>query len=162
RIAMAIQFALLIATMVVRRPPTRVTAKPLYWATAFVATYWGFMTLALMERGVPIAPTGLTHGLAVASLAIAVFARVSLGRNIGFVPGAGELVPSGAFAFVRHPIYSALFVSMAGVVLRGYSPLNLVVIAIGAALFIIKTFFEEDFLGEDPAYARYLKSVSWR
>src|SRR5437867_4236094 len=52
RITLALQYALLIATMVIRRPPVRVTPKPLYWATAFVATYWGFMTLGLMERGV--------------------------------------------------------------------------------------------------------------
>ena len=47
RIAIAINFALLIGTMVVRRPPVRVTPKPLYWVTAFLATYWGFMTLGL-------------------------------------------------------------------------------------------------------------------
>jgi hypothetical protein len=45
RAAMAINYALLIVTMVMRRPPQRVTTKPLYWATAFVATYWIFMTL---------------------------------------------------------------------------------------------------------------------
>src|SRR6266542_7134282 len=67
RVAMAINFALLIVTMAARRPPVRVTTKPLYWATAFLATYWGFMTLGLMDRGAPIAPTALTHSLAVAS-----------------------------------------------------------------------------------------------
>src|SRR5213594_4199717 len=86
RLALAINYALLIVTMVVRRPPVRVTPKPLYWATAFVATYWGFMTLALTERGVPLAPVVVTHGLALSSLVISLCARVSLGRNIGFVP----------------------------------------------------------------------------
>jgi hypothetical protein len=50
RIAIALNFALLIATMVVRRPPVRVTPKPLYWATAFLATYWGFMTRRRRRR----------------------------------------------------------------------------------------------------------------
>src|SRR5216683_3350819 len=125
RIALAINYALLIATMVVRRPPVRVTPKPLYWATAFLATYWGFMTLGLMDRGVALAPTALSHGLALASLAIAVFARLSLGRNIGFVPAQRELVTSGAYAIVRHPIYGGLFISLTGVVLRAYSVRNL-------------------------------------
>src|SRR5262249_23854571 len=84
RIAIAINFAWLIGMMVVRRPPKRVTPKPLYWVTAFVATYWGFMTLGFAERGVPIAPTIVTHGLALASLVVSASARVSLGRNIGF------------------------------------------------------------------------------
>src|SRR5437879_5060156 len=69
RVALAINYALLIATMVVRRPAVRVTPKPLYWATAFLATYRGFMTLGLMERGVALAPTEVSHGLALASLA---------------------------------------------------------------------------------------------
>jgi protein-S-isoprenylcysteine O-methyltransferase Ste14 len=162
RLAMSINFALLIATMVARRPPVRVTPNPLYWATAFVATYWGFMTVGLMERGAPIAPLVVTHGLAVASLAVSLFARVSLGRNIGFVPAQRELVSSGAYAFVRHPIYSGLFLSLTGVALRAYSPRNLLIVAIPAALFVIKTFMEEDFLSEDPAYVRYTKTVRSR
>src|SRR6185295_16253419 len=91
RIALALNYALLIVTMVARRPPVRVTPKPLYWATAFLATYWGFMTLGLMDRGTAIAPTVVTHGLAVLSLVVAMFARLSLGRNIGFVPAQREL-----------------------------------------------------------------------
>ncbi len=162
RVAMAINFALLIVTMAARRPPVRVTTKPLYWATAFLATYWGFMTLGLMDRGAPIAPTALTHSLAVASLAIALSARLSLGRNIGFVPAQRELVTSAAYAWVRHPIYSGVFVSMMGVLLRSYSPRNLLIIVIGAGLFVVKSFMEEDFLKEDPTYSRYMKRVRSR
>ena len=162
RIALAVNYALLIGTMVVRRPPVRVTPKPLYWATAFVATYWGFFTLFVTERGVPLAPTAVTHTLAAASLVLAVFARVSLGRNIGFVPAQRELVTSGAYGFVRHPIYANLFLSLTSFVLRAYSPQNLLIAAIGASLFVVKTFMEEDFLSEDPSYARYMRHVRWR
>lgn len=161
-ISMAASMALLIATMLVRRPPVRVTTKSLYWATAFFATYWGFLTLALTERGIPVAPSILTDGLAIASLVIAIVARVSLGRNIGFVPAQRELVSSGAYAFVRHPIYTGLFVSLAGFALRAFSPLNLLIIGVWATLFVVKTFMEERFLGEDPAYARYTQRVHWR
>ena len=162
RIAIAVNYALLIGTMVVRRPPVRVTPKPLYWATAFVATYWGFFTLFVTERGVPLAPLAVTHTLAAASLVLAVFARVSLGRNIGFVPAQRELVTSGAYGFVRHPIYANLFLSLTSFVLRAYSPQNLLIAAIGASLFVVKTFMEEDFLSEDPSYARYMRRVRWR
>jgi protein-S-isoprenylcysteine O-methyltransferase Ste14 len=162
RAAMVINYALLIVTMVIRRPPQRVTTKPLYWVTAFVATYWIFITLGLMERGDPIAPTALTHSLALASLAIAVFARLSLGRNIGFVPAQREIVTSWAYTVVRHPIYTGVFVSQAGVVLRAYSLRNVVIIAIGASLFVIKSFMEEEFLKQDGAYAEYMRRVRWR
>jgi protein-S-isoprenylcysteine O-methyltransferase Ste14 len=130
--------------------------------TAFVATYWSFMTLGVTEKGVPIAPIAVTHGLALASLVVAVCARVSLGRNIGFVPAQRELVTSWAYAVVRHPIYAGLFLSLAGFVLRAYSPLNLLIAVINAGLFVVKTFMEEDFLGEDPTYARYMERVRYR
>ncbi len=162
RVALALNYALLIATMAIRRPPVRVTTNPLYWATAFVATYWIFLTLGLTERGVPLAPTVVTHGLALGSLVISVVARVSLGRNIGFVPAQRELVTSGAYAVVRHPIYAGLYVSLAGFVLRAYSPRNLLIAAIGAGLFVVKTFMEEDFLAQDPTYVRYMTRVRWR
>jgi protein-S-isoprenylcysteine O-methyltransferase Ste14 len=139
-----------------------VATKPLYWVTAFVATYWIFITFGLMERGEPVAPTALTNALALMSLAIAVFARLSLGRNIGFVPAQRELVTSWAYTVVRHPIYGGIFVSMAGAVLRGYSLRNLVVTAIGASLFVIKSFMEEEFLKQDTAYVEYMRRVRWR
>jgi len=162
RIAIAINFALLIGTMVVRRPPVRVTPKPLYWVTAFVATYWGFMTLGLAERGVPIAPIVVTHGLALASLVVSASARVSLGRNIGFVPAQRELVTSYAYGIVRHPIYTGLFLSLSGFVLRAWSPTNFVIATVPVTLFVIKSFMEERFLGEDPAYRRYMDRVRFR
>jgi len=148
--------------MLALRPPVRVTPNPVYWATAFLATYWGLFTLGLMERGTPLAPTLVTHGFALASLAIALVARTTLGRNIGFVPAQRELVTSGIYGLVRHPIYSGLFVSLAGVVLRTYSARNLLIIGTGAALFVVKTFMEEDFLSEDPTYASYMEKVRWR
>ena len=162
RIAIAINFALLNGTMVVRRPPVRVTPKPLYWVTAFVATYWGFMTLGLAERGVPIAPIVVTHGLALASLVVSASARVSLGRNIGFVPAQRELVTSYAYGIVRHPIYTGLFLSLSGFVLRAWSPTNFVIAAVPITLFVIKSFMEERFLGENPAYRRYMDRVRFR
>jgi protein-S-isoprenylcysteine O-methyltransferase Ste14 len=162
RLAIALNFALLIATMVVRRPPVRVTPKPLYWATAFLATYWGFMTLALTDRGVSIAPAVVTNAIALASLVVALFARLSLGRNIGFVPAQRELVMSYAYSIVRHPIYAGVFLSLAGFVLRAGSLRNLLIAAISAGLFVVKTFMEEDFLGEDPAYVRYMTRVRSR
>ena len=162
RLAFAVNFALLFVTMAARRPPVRVTPKPLYWVTAFVATYWSFMTLGFMEKGSQIAPVAVTHGLALVSLIIAVGARLSLGRNIGFVPAQREIVTSWAYSLVRHPIYAGVFFSYAGIVLRGFTPLNALIMVIVVGLFIVKTFMEEDFLSEDPTYARYMKRVRYR
>src|SRR5215471_309353 len=41
-------------TMIIRRPPKRVTPNPLYWLLAFVATYWNILTLGLIQPGQPL------------------------------------------------------------------------------------------------------------
>ena len=162
RIAFAVNFALLFVTMAARRPPVRITPKPLYWVTAFVATYWSFMTLGFMEKGAQLAPVVVTHALALVSLVIAVGARVSLGRNIGFVPAQREIVTTWAYSLVRHPIYAGVFFSYAGIVLRNFTPVNALIMVIAVSLFIVKTFMEEDFLAEDPTYAHYMQRVRYR
>ena len=162
RVAFVVNFALLFVTMAARRPRVRGTPEPLYWLTAFVAIYWSLVTLGFMENGVRLAPIVVTHGLALVSLLIAVGARVSLGRNVGFVPAGRDIVTSWAYALVRHPIYAGVFLSYAGIVLRNFTALNALIVVIGVGLFIVKTFMEEDFLSEDPTYARYMKRVRYR
>jgi hypothetical protein len=39
-ITSALGTLILVATMIIRRPPKRVTPNPWYWLLAFVATYW--------------------------------------------------------------------------------------------------------------------------
>ena len=153
---------LLIGTMVIRRPPIRVTPNPWYWLLAFVATYGTLGPTLFSQRGVPLAPNVITDGLALLSLGITAFARFSLGKNIGFVPAQRQLVTNGAYAHVRHPIYTGIFVAYAGLVLRAYSPLNLSMVVVVSTLFMIKSVVEENFLKADPVYAEYMRKVRWR
>jgi protein-S-isoprenylcysteine O-methyltransferase Ste14 len=153
---------LLIVTMVVRRPPVRVTPNPLFWLLAFVATYGSFGLSLFAQRGVEIAPYIVTDVIAILGLAIFIYARFSLGRNIGFVPAQRQLVTSGAYAYVRHPVYTGIFVTYLGLVLRSYTPANLTAAIILAGLWVIKSFIEEGFLKKDPIYAEYMQKVKYR
>src|SRR6266581_7620259 len=107
-IAAALNVLILVVTMVIRRPPKRVTPNPLYWLLAFVASYWLILILGLLQRGRPLAANWVTDAIAMMGLLVVVWARLSLGRNIGFVPAQRELVHSGAYAFMRHPIYTGV------------------------------------------------------
>jgi protein-S-isoprenylcysteine O-methyltransferase Ste14 len=153
---------ILLLTMVFRRPPKRLTPNPWFWALAFFGTYWAILTVAFMQRGRPIAPSPLTDGLAVLSLVVLLWARISLGKNIGFVPAQREIVTSGAYRHLRHPIYTGLFIAMAGVALRSYTPRNVALLTTGALLLMIKSVVEEQFLSADPQYAAYLQQVRKR
>jgi len=162
RVALLLQLSLLVVTMLIRRAPVRVTTNPLYWLVAFVASYYGFLTVSIGAAGHALVPSRLTDTLSVLSVIADGYARLTLGRNIGFVPAQRLLVTGGPYRFVRHPIYSALFLAELCVVLENFSWVNLVLSLIFLGLFIIKTLMEEDFLRRDPAYARYMDQVRYR
>ena len=162
-IAAALNTLILVATMVIRRPPKRVTPNPLYWLLAFVASYWLILILGLLQKGRPLAANWITDSIAVLGLLIVVWARLSLGRNIGFVPAQRELVHSGAYAFMRHPIYTGVLFTHIAFVLRAFSPLNALLMGLGVFWFIpVKSLVEEDFLRADPQYTAYMQKVRAR
>lgn len=162
-IAWALNVLILVVTMVIRRPPQRVTPNPWYWLLAFVATYWDLLVLSFLNQGRPLARNWVTDVIAVAGLLIVIWARLSLGRNIGFVPAQRELVHSGAYAYMRHPVYTGGLLTTLAFLLRAYSPLNALLMGLRILWFIpIKSLVEEDFLCADPQYAAYMQRVRAR
>jgi protein-S-isoprenylcysteine O-methyltransferase Ste14 len=148
-----------VVTMVSRRPPKRITPNPWFWLLAFVNTYYPQAILPFMDRGRPLVAPLLSNVLAIAALLFSVWARLSLGRNIGFVPAQRNIVTGGAYRYVRHPIYTGLILSYLAVALRIYSPRNATLLAIAVFWMLVKSFVEESFLRSDPQYAAYMTKV---
>jgi protein-S-isoprenylcysteine O-methyltransferase Ste14 len=161
-VSFAIGTLIAFLTMILRRPPKRVTPNPLYWLLAFAATYWPLLTLGVIQEGRPAVSSLVSDAVAIGSLAMIAWARLSLGRNIGMVPAQREIVTSGAYRYLRHPIYTGLFLGYLGVALRAYSPRNVLIVGLGISWYLIKSFVEENFLRADPLYAAYLREVRAR
>lgn len=162
-ITYAVGVLILVGTMIIRRPPKRVTPNPWYWLLAFVATYWQLLVLSLLQQGRPVIANWVTNAIAILGLLVVIWARFSLGRNIGFVPAQRELVNRGAYAYMRHPVYTGGLLTSLAFVLRAYSPENLLLIGLGVFWFIpVKSLVEEDFLRADPQYAEYMRTVRAR
>jgi protein-S-isoprenylcysteine O-methyltransferase Ste14 len=162
-IASALNVLILVVTMIIRRPPKRVTPNPWYWLLAFVATYWQILVLGLLQQGRPLVANWITDAIAASSIVVVIWARLSLGRNIGFVPAQRELVHSGAYAYMRHPVYTGGFLAALAFLLRAYSPQNALLLGLGVFWFIpVKSLVEEDFLRADPQYAEYMRRVRAR
>lgn len=82
---------------------------------------WGgenLLTMLVLPRGLPFAIASAVA--AVAGLALAIWARVTLGRdwsvNVTLKEGH-ELVTSGPYARIRHPIYTAVILLVLGLFL---------------------------------------------
>jgi protein-S-isoprenylcysteine O-methyltransferase Ste14 len=102
----------------------------------------------------------------VIGLAFAIWARVHLGRNWGMpraVKENPELVTSGPYAYVRHPIYTGMLVAMIGsAVVVGWSWLLLPVLF--GAYFVYSAFEEQklmlrNFPDSYPAYRQRTKML---
>jgi len=113
-------------------------------------------------------PWLLGTGLAVFALglALAVWARVYLGRNWGMPMSQKtdpELVTTGPYGRVRHPIYSGIILAMVGTAIA-VSPYWLIAAAILGAYFLVSAVVEERtmarlFPAAYPPYKRATKML---
>jgi protein-S-isoprenylcysteine O-methyltransferase Ste14 len=96
-------------------------------------------------------------------LSFAIWARVYIGRNWGppmTERQEPELVTSGPYRRVRHPIYSGMLIALLGTAVA-LSWLWLIVLALAAMYFLYSATVEERYLtGQFPdAYPRYRRST---
>lgn len=162
RASIVIQFSIIIVTTVMRTTPVRVTPNPWYWLLAFGVTYFGLFVAVFADKGTALLPDPASNTISILALVVAVYARLSLGRSIGFVPAQRDIVTGGAYRFVRHPIYTGLILSYIGFSLHMCSPRNVMMSLMVIGLIVLKSFIEEGFLREVPDYADYLGRVRWR
>jgi protein-S-isoprenylcysteine O-methyltransferase Ste14 len=109
----------------------------------------------------PLTPFVSLIGLALMAVAglVLLISFVALGNSLTASPlpkAQGQLVTTGLYAYVRHPIYFGLLLLSAGVVLdAGWWP-QAVVAAMLFVLLRIKAQFEESLLQKSyPGYAAY-------
>lgn len=109
---------------------------------------------------------GIGLAVFVLGLALAVWARVYLGRNWGMPMSQKddpELVTTGPYGRIRHPIYSGIIVGMVGTAIA-VSPYWLIAVAILGAYFLFSAVIEERnmaklFPAAYPPYKRATKML---
>jgi protein-S-isoprenylcysteine O-methyltransferase Ste14 len=100
-----------------------------------------------------------------AGLGFTVWARIHLGRNWSgtvTLKEGHELITSGPYRFVRHPIYTGLLVAFAGSAIARGEWRGVAAVALAFAALWGKSRIEESWLGEafGEAYARYRAEVA--
>ena len=136
---------------------------PLFAGALMMAVPFGGV---LGERFVPATPAWQWLAVVVlaAGLGLAVFARVWLAGNWSAtvtVKQGHELIRSGPYAYVRHPIYSGLLLALLGSALAVGEWRALVGLALFVVAFARKLTIEERFMANEfgEAYARYRAEV---
>jgi len=128
------------------------------------AAWFGPMQLIVPDT-IPLWTEGLLEAaLALCGTALFYWARATMGRNWSLVARTrsdGEVVQSGPFALVRHPIYVAIFFMMVATALATGHTINLVVaIPLYVIGTLMRTNIEERLLRESFAsYGDYAQRV---
>ena len=104
--------------------------------------------------------TALTIGLVGAALSIA--ALWSLRRSFSLMAEVRQLVSSGLYSRIRHPLYMAEIIHIFGVALLSGTPVGLWLYAIALVMQVIRAKIEErKFLREVPEYAHFMGNTGF-
>lgn len=136
---------------------------------------WGFVAIqAVLIAAVVLVPRdsqwpvtrvleAIGWAAMVGGIALGLWAARYLGRGLTPSPlpnGATGLVTLGPYRYVRHPMYTAVMLLVCGVAVRSGSWLVIGLTASLAALFWVKSSWEEQRLTETfPGYAAYRQAV---
>jgi protein-S-isoprenylcysteine O-methyltransferase Ste14 len=126
------------------------------------AAWAGVLSLRLWPRSLALYWVGLA--VLVPGLGFAVWARVHLGRNWSgavTVKEGHELIRTGPYAYVRHPIYTGLLTGVIGTVicaatLRGALGFLIIAVALVRKVRAEELFMRETFPGQ---YEKYCEEV---
>ena len=117
------------------------------------------------HRAVTVDPwlQGIGLALFVLGLALAVWARIYIGQNWGMPMSEKadpELVTTGPYSAIRHPIYSGIILAMIGTTLA-VSLYWLIAVVLVGAYFLYSATMEERYMTEvfPDAYPRYKQST---
>lgn len=107
---------------------------------------------------------GLGVALVIAGVALACRARYFLGRNWSMsveLKQKHELIQSGPYSVVRHPIYTGLLIGFAGTAVAMGEWRGLISVAIFTTFIVFKLRVEERWLSElfGPEYSQYMDRI---
>ena len=151
-----ILLSLLLALLIIRRPPIRKAHGVLPRAAGLVGLIIPSIAVVLPKAKLEIAPAVFSSALmlfgTVASIAICCW----LGRSFSVLPQARGLVTNGPYRFVRHPLYAAELISLLGFIWGFERPWSLVLMFVATVAQFPRMRFEENILTEAfPSYREY-------
>jgi len=134
--------------------------RPFSLCCTLVATYY-FVAVRLAP-GVHLISEPTACVFQAIGLGWALFAKLSLRRSFGLLPANRGIVTTGAYRFVRHPIYTGYFVGHMAFLLANFCWQNVLVYVLLYAMQIVRVLREEALLSSDHTYRAYMQRVRFR
>jgi protein-S-isoprenylcysteine O-methyltransferase Ste14 len=146
--------------VLIRRPTQAISLELGDWLLAITATAAPLLIQPGMDLFPSLAPVGLV--LMFFGNVGQLHAKLALRRSFGIAPANRGIKVSGPYRLVRHPMYAGYLLVHVGVLVLMFSPVNLLIYAIGWWAQILRLLAEEALLSQDAGYRDYCERVRWR
>ncbi len=156
--AMLLHNSLLMFFFLLRRESKETSTKLFDWLLPF-AVIAAAMSL---RPSTPHLPSAIPVAVQSVGIVAIIYSLAALGRSFGIVPANRTVKRSGAYRWVRHPLYTSEVIFYLGYCLGNPSLRNfflLVFIAVGQ---VRRAMAEEQLLLKDPEYRQYVQNVPYR
>jgi protein-S-isoprenylcysteine O-methyltransferase Ste14 len=150
-------FALVIIGLLLLRKPPSNSARGLAPRVASLLGTYLIVAIVLLP-GVEISAAGLalSSALILGGMAFALFSILWLGRSFSLMAEARELVVTGPYSRIRHPLYVGEELAALGAALQHLSPLGMLLLILQVCCQLYRMKCEEAVLEEAfPSYATY-------
>ncbi len=151
-------FSLMIAFLyALRLRPVRRASGALPRAAAFLGAFSMFGVLLLDRRtDLPLVAQISASLLILAGNGFALYILPHLGRSFSILPESRELVTTGPYRLVRHPLYLAEAIAMVGVLIDFISPMAVLLFIAHCVFQLVRIHYEENVLRQTfPHYEIY-------
>src|SRR5215467_4239233 len=155
-------FYMLLALLVMTRSPAKAQADGLLpRIAAFVGTYMPW-TIAFFGKTDQALPNLASTACVLIGMIMMLVTIRHLGRSFSLVPQARNVVQTGPYRWIKHPLYLAEEIAVLGVVLRNLTPLTAALLVLHIGVQICRIYYEEDLLRRNcPEYSSY-ETSRWR
>jgi protein-S-isoprenylcysteine O-methyltransferase Ste14 len=151
---------LVVFFLLIRRRATIISRHTGDWLVAFVATNDNLLVSPVPGRA--LIPAQWAAGVLLAGLLIQVLAKITLGRSLGCVPAHRGLKLSGAYRYLRHPMYAGYLLGHLAFLGMNPSVWNVAIYMLDLGLLLYRIQAEERLLSRDPRYVHYRCVVRYR
>ena len=146
------------------RPPPKARdysiASSMAVAVAYIYPYAQVIYLRWSPGYVASPTAGLTLVMLAACLSLV--SLLAMGRRFGVRPALRGLVTSGAYRFVRHPMYLSYVIADIGYNLQEWNSVTLLLVLIGWASLVYRIRAEERVLSQHAEWPAYIVLVRYR
>jgi protein-S-isoprenylcysteine O-methyltransferase Ste14 len=161
RLSVIAYFVVLAASMLIRVRPRRRAAGAEPRISAMLGTFLISLVVMLPRRNLSLTQEMIATLLLLGGNALAILVLVQLRSSFSIMAEARRLVTSGAYRWIRHPLYLAEELAVVGIVLQFLSPWVGLLLASQIAFQLRRMHNEERVLSETfPEYADYKRNTA--